>query len=101
MTFNTDVHFSSGIGNKAFCHAAKRLSGEGIDGEASVDGVRRAAAIWYTANQSYWTGFTTFGGACAGLVSAAEALDYTPEEVELIRTSFADVGVTCEGGGGF
>ena len=66
---------------------------------ATADGVRRAATAWYAANQSYWTTFTTYGGACAGLVSAAEALGFSADEVESIRTSWADVGVTCQGGG--
>src|SRR5262249_45307046 len=71
-----DVHFSSGIMNKAFCRTAKRLSGGNPDGTATADGVKKAAKAWYLANASYWTAGSTFVQGCQGVYDAAKALTY-------------------------
>src|SRR5262249_33083230 len=48
FTQTMDVHFSSGVMNRAFCRAAKRLSGADPDtGDATADGVKQAAKAFY------------------------------------------------------
>jgi Zn-dependent metalloprotease len=91
-----DVHYTSGVMNKAFCRTAKRLAGSDPDaGSATPDSVLRASKAWYLANASYWTSSTTFVQACEGVLDAASALNYTTDEREAIRQSWADVGVAC------
>jgi vibriolysin len=98
FTPGMDVHFSSGIPNKAFCHAARRFSGGSETSPATVDGVRRVATAWYEANASYWTAGTTFRQACRGILSAAGALGFSETEIGYLRTSWDDVGVlNCDG----
>ncbi len=92
------VHFSSGISNKAFCLAARRLSSGDPDGEASRDGVRRAGTAWFEANRSYWVRGSSFTQGCQGVIDAAVALDYEPEEIDAIHMSWEDVGVFCDTG---
>ena len=87
-----DVHYSSGISNKAFCLTAGRFAG----GSATVASVRKAGQAWYEANANYWTSTSTFEQGCQGVVDAAKALDFSDEEVETITTSWAEVGVHCE-----
>jgi Zn-dependent metalloprotease len=91
-----DQHYSSGVMNKAFCRAAKRISGADPDtGQATLSGVSRAARAWYTANMSYWTSATQFVDACQGVVDAAEALGLSASDVAAIGRSWQDVGVNC------
>jgi vibriolysin len=93
-----DVHYSSGVMNKAFCHAARRFSSGDPTGAATVEGVRRAGAAWYEANASYWTTSSNFRQACQGILSAATALGFSETEIGYIRTSWDDVGVlNCDG----
>jgi len=93
-----DVHYTSGVMNKAFCRAAKRLSAGGDpDGTADQDGVKRASRAWYLANAQYWTASSTFIQGCQGVMDAATALMYSPAELDAIRQSWADVGVACAG----
>jgi Zn-dependent metalloprotease/subtilisin-like proprotein convertase family protein len=94
-TSNLDVHYSSGVMNKAFCRAAKRLSGGSPDSPATVDGVKKAGQAWYQANASYWTASTNFTQACQGVVDAATALGFSSADVTALAQSWADVGVTC------
>lgn len=96
-TNGMDVHYSSGLFNKAFCRAARRLSSSSPTGAASVDGVKRTAKVWFEANDNYWTASTTFVQGCQGVVDAATALGYAAGDVTAIRDSFADVGVICAG----
>src|SRR5262249_6974929 len=54
-TSSLDVHYTSGVMNRAFCHASKRLSGTDPTGHddvatASAAGVQKAAKAWYEAN---------------------------------------------------
>ena len=70
-----DVHYSSGVMNRAFCRSAKRLSGANPDtGTATVDGVKKASQAWYEANASHWTSSTQWMAGCQGVVDAATAL---------------------------
>jgi vibriolysin len=94
-TNGMDVHFSSGVMNKAFCRAAKRISSGSPDGAATVDGVKRAGAAWYLANANYWTASSNFVQACQGVVDAATALNFTAAEIAAIQESWVDVGVSC------
>jgi len=91
-----DVHYSSGVMNRAFCRAAKRLSGADPDtGTATVDGVKKASKAWYEANASHWTMSTQWTAGCQGVVDAATALTYMPAEISALGDSWKDVGVTC------
>ncbi len=88
-----DPHFSSGVPNKAFCRAAKRFSAAGTP---TRDGVKRAITAFYLANAQYWTSTTTFVQGCQGTLDAARALHFSEEEVGYLKSSWADVGVTCD-----
>lgn len=98
MTASLDPHYSSGVGNKAFCRAAKRFSSGSPTGAPTADGVKRASQAWFKANGSYWTSTTSFVQACQGIYDAAGALGYTATELGYLRDAWADVGVTCGGG---
>jgi len=95
-----DVHFSSGVYNKSFCLAAKRLSSGSPSGAATADGVRRAGKAYYEANANYWTASSTFVTGCVGVLDAAKALGYAAADVTSLQQSFADVGVSCQPTGG-
>ena len=97
-----DVHYSSGVYNKSFCVAAKRFSSGSPTGAATQDGVKRAGKAYFEANANYWTANATFVSGCTGVLDAATALGYTADEIAMLKTSFADVGVACNatGGGG-
>jgi MYXO-CTERM domain-containing protein len=91
-----DVHYTSGVMNRAFCRAAKRLSGADPDtGTATVDGVKTASKAWYEANASHWTKSATFMTGCQGVIDAATALKYSPSDISGLGDSWKDVGVTC------
>ena len=99
-TSSLDVHYSSGVMNRAFCHAAKRLSGVDPSDDstatgATPDGVKRASQAWYEANASKWTSSATFTQGCQGVVDAATALKFTAAEISALGDSWKDVGVTC------
>jgi Zn-dependent metalloprotease len=94
-----DVHYTSGIMNKAFCRASKRLSSGNPDGTATPDGVHQAAKAWYLANASYWTAGSTFVQGCQGTLDAAKALGYDATAMKAIQDSWADVGVVCGSSG--
>jgi hypothetical protein len=92
-----DVHFSSGVGNRAFCLSARRLATGSPDGTPTVESVKRAGQVWYAANASYWTRSSTFTQACQGVMDAAAALGLSEAEREAIAQSWSDVGVFCGG----
>lgn len=92
-----DVHYTSGIQNKAFCRAAKRLGSGDPEGTATVDSVKKVGQAFYVANESYWTASSTFQQGCQGVLDAATELGFSDEEKSHIRTSFVDVGVYCDG----
>lgn len=95
MRPSTDPHYSSGVPNKVFCVATKRFSSGAPDGAATKEGVKRVAQAFYLANGQYWTASTTFVQGCQGVMDAARALNFTEEELTHLKTSWADVGVTC------
>jgi vibriolysin len=76
-----DVHYSSGVFNKAFYLIAN--SG-GWNTKKSFD-------IFALANQMYWAPNSDFNDAACGAVHAAEALEYTVSDV---RDAFTQVGVS-------
>ncbi|MEJ7599042.1 MAG: M4 family metallopeptidase [Kofleriaceae bacterium] len=91
-----DVHYTSGIQNKAFCLAARRFTGD-VDQEANAVAVRRLSTAFYKANASYWTASSTFAQGCQGVIDAARELAFTDVEIGQIRDSYIDVGVYCDG----
>ena len=89
-----DVHYSSGVMNRAFCRSAKRLSGADPDtGTATVDGVKKASQAFYEANASHWTSSATWVPGCQGVVDAATALKFSPGDISGLGDSWKDVGV--------
>lgn len=93
-----DVHYTSGIGNKAFCLASRRFSsGGGTDTEATTEGTRRVGEAFWEANASYWTSGSTYPESCQGTMDAAAALGFSEEEREWLTLSWQDVGVFCDG----
>ncbi|MGZ3440431.1 MAG: M4 family metallopeptidase, partial [Polyangia bacterium] len=91
-----DVHYSSGVMNRAFCRSAKRLSGVDPDtGTATVDGVKKASKAFYEANASHWTSSTQWTAGCQGVIDAATALHYGAGDISGLGDSWKDVGVTC------
>ncbi|BFI96867.1 MAG: M4 family metallopeptidase [Rhodanobacter sp.] len=86
-TSSLDVHYSSGVYNKAFCVLAKT---SGWD-------VKKAFQSFALANKSYWTATATFNSGACGVESAATDLGYNANDVV---AAFTAVGVTCPGTGG-
>ncbi len=83
-----DVHYSSGIFNKAFYLIAT----------ASTEwNTQKAFDIFVKANQDYWTPTTNFQQGAEGAQDAAADYGYPCEDV---RDAFAVVGITltCDGG---
>lgn len=92
-----DVHYTSGIGNKAFCRTARRFATGDPDGQATVDSVKLAGQVWFEANASYWTSGTTYTDACQGTIDAATALGLSQTQIDYLNASWEDVGVYCTG----
>ena len=84
-----DVHYSSGIFNKAFCLIA---NADGWNTKMAFD-------IFVRANMYYWTPSTNFQQGAEGAQAAALDLGYPCQDV---ADAFAVVGIplTCGGGGG-
>lgn len=82
-----DVHYSSGVYNKAFCLLAKT---SGWD-------TKKAFEVFEGANAVYWTATSTFVDGACGVEKAAVDKGYTKADV---TAAFAGVGVSCSGGGG-
>ncbi|MDF2153367.1 M4 family metallopeptidase [Vibrio sp. CAU 1672] len=86
-----DVHYSSGVFNKAFYLLATEYGW----------GTRAAFETFAYANQAYWAPNATFDSAAAGVLAAAEnmvaagQLAHDPADV---TTAFAAVGVSTDGG---
>jgi Zn-dependent metalloprotease len=92
-----DVHYSSGISNKAFCLTARRLASGDPEGTATQASVRRASLAWYRANAAFWNQSTSFQQGCQGTLDAARDLGFSTEEQDALRRSWTDVGVYCDG----
>ncbi|SFS13552.1 pseudolysin [Dyella sp. OK004] len=82
-----DVHYSSGVYNKAFCLLAK----------TSGWGTRKAFEVFQRANALYWNASETFNSGACGVQKAATDLAYSVSDV---TAAFTGVGVTCSSGGG-
>src|SRR3990167_1832442 len=75
-----DVHFSSGIYNRAFYALATT---EGWDTKKAFD-------VMVKANQHYWTSTSTFDQGACGVVKAAQDYNY---DVDAVVNAFTVVGV--------
>jgi Zn-dependent metalloprotease len=95
FTSGLDPHYSSGVPNKSFCLASKRISSGSATGAATKDGVKRTAQAYFLANAQYWTSGTTYVQGCQGVMDAARALHYSADELAALKSSWADVGVSC------
>jgi Zn-dependent metalloprotease len=78
-----DVHYSSGVFNKAFYLLATT---PGWD-------TKKAFEAMALANQNYWTPSETFISASCGVLHAAFDLDYSASDVD---NAFRQVGVICD-----
>ncbi len=84
-----DVHYSSGVYNKAFYLLATKTGWT----------TPKAFQVFARANQLYWTPSTDFNNGACGVQQAATDLGYSVTDV---TAAFTSVGVTCptNGGGG-
>jgi pseudolysin/vibriolysin len=82
-----DVHYSSGVYNKAFYLLATKPGWT----------TPKAFQVFARANQLYWTASTDFNNGACGVQQAATDLGYTVADV---TAAFTSVGVTCPSGGG-
>jgi len=82
-TSSLNVHYSSGVYNKAFCTLAKK----------STWTTRKAFEVFERANALYWTSTSTFNSGACGVESAAGDLGYSASDV---ASAFSAVGVTCQ-----
>jgi vibriolysin len=92
-----DVHYSSGIMNKAFCLAARRFASGSPTGAVTMESVKKVSRAFYVANDDFWTARSTFLQGCAGVLSAATQLGFTATEIGYLATSWNEVGVTGTG----
>jgi len=85
FTSSLNVHYSSGVYNKAFATLA------------STPGwtARKAFEIFLIANSLYWKAGSTFNEGACGVVQAAKDKGYPHAEV---TSAFNVVGVSCDGG---
>jgi len=82
-----DVHYSSGVYNKAFCTLAKTAGWN----------TPTAFKVFARANALYWTASSTFNSGACGVETAATDLGLNKADV---TAAFNVVGVSCSGGGG-
>ena len=80
-----DVHYSSGVYNKAYCTLAQT---SGWD-------AKEAFQVFAYANQFEWQPNTTFDEGACGVEAGATALGFPVADV---TAAFAVVGVSCDGG---
>ncbi len=86
-TAGMDVHYSSGVYNKAFYTLATTAGWN----------TQKAFQVFARANDLYWTASTNFNQGACGVQTAATDLGYT---VANVTAAFTAVGVACGGGGG-
>jgi len=86
-TAGMDVHYSSGVYNKAFYTLATTAGWN----------TQKAFQVFARANDLYWTASTDFNQGACGVQTAATDLGYT---VANVTAAFTAVGVSCGGGGG-
>jgi Zn-dependent metalloprotease/PKD repeat protein len=82
-----DVHYSSGVYNKAFWKLATTTGWT----------TAKAFKVMARANALYWTASSTFNSGACGVETAATDLGFTKADV---TAAFSAVGVSCSGGGG-
>jgi vibriolysin len=82
-TGSLDVHYSSGVYNKAFCTLAK----------SSNWNTKKAFEVFAHANAMYWTATSTFNSGACGVENAADDYGYARSDVV---AAFNAVGVTCQ-----
>jgi Zn-dependent metalloprotease len=87
FTSGMDVHYSSGVYNKAFYLLAMKPGW----------GTVKAFQVFARANRDYWTASSTFNQGACGVQTAAADLGFTVADV---TAAFTSVGVSCAGGGG-
>ena len=81
-TSGLDVHYSSGVYNKAFCTLAKTAGWDTV----------KAFKTFARANANYWTPSSTFNSGACGVETAAQDLGYNKADV---TAAFTVVGVSC------
>ena len=86
-TSSMDVHYSSGVYNKAFYKLAT----------TSGWNTPNAFKVFARANALYWTPSSTFNNGACGVETAATDLGFGAAAV---TSAFSSVGVSCSGGGG-
>ena len=86
-TSSMDVHYSSGVYNKAFYNLAT----------TSGWNTPNAFRVFARANSVYWTPSSTFNSGACGVETAATDLGFSAVAV---TSAFSSVGVSCSGGGG-
>jgi vibriolysin len=86
-TSSLDVHYSSGVYNKAFYKLAT----------TSGWNTPNAFKVFARANALYWTPSSTFNSGACGVETAATDLGLSSAAV---TAAFTSVGVACPGGGG-
>ncbi len=86
-TAGMDVHYSSGVYNKAFCVLAKTTGWD----------TSKAFKVFALANKIYWTATSDYNSGACGVESAATDLGYNQSNVV---SAFTGVGVTCPASGG-
>ncbi len=79
-----DVHYSSGVYNKAFYLLARTAGWN----------TRKAFEVMVDANRLYWTANSTFNQGACGVETAATDRGYVKADV---TAAFAAVGVSCSG----
>lgn len=87
FTSSLDVHYSSGVYNKAFYLLATK----------SGWNTQKAFQVFARANRDYWTASSTFNQGACGVETAATDLGFTKADV---TAAFSSVGVSCSGGSG-
>ena len=85
-TSGLDVHYSSGVYNKAFYLLATKAGWN----------TRKAFEVFADANRLYWTANSTFNAGACGVEKAATNRGYTTADV---TAAFSAVGVSCSGTG--
>lgn len=86
-TSGLDVHYSSGVYNKAFYKLATTAGWN----------TQKAFQVFADANRLYWTASSTFNSGACGVETAATNRGFTKADV---TAAFTAVGVSCTGGGG-
>jgi vibriolysin len=83
-TSGMDVHYSSGVYNKAFYLLATKAGWN----------TQKAFQVFARANDLYWTASSTYNQAACGTETAATDLGFTKADV---TAAFTSVGVSCAG----